>query len=105
MTPKASAGRAICQGLVPVARSTVSSLSLLSRLVTQTEAPKAAIGSTMRIRFGSVRAVNSRNTSADWPLPISVSNSTTARLTQNTATRISAKKPKKSRYCDSTYLS
>ena len=38
-------------------------------------------------------------------VPISRSNNNTARLIQNTATRISAKKPKNSRYWDSTYLS
>ena len=42
----------------------------------------AAIGSTRRITFGSVSAVNSRKTQADWPSAINWSKSSTARLTQ-----------------------
>src|SRR6056297_3817514 len=63
------------------------------------------MGSIEPITAGSVSAVNSKNTHAGWPSPISLSNMRTALLIQKIDTRTSAKNPNRTMNCDSIYLS
>src|SRR6056300_1777888 len=55
--------------------------------------------------LGNVSAVSSKNTSPDWPSPISRSNSRTAWLIQYMDTNTRAKNPNSIMSCDSIYLS
>ena len=66
----------------PAACKTTNSPFEVKRLITYTTAAKPAMGAITEIIQGRVRAVNSRNTIADWPSAIKLSNNRTARLTQ-----------------------